>query len=379
MRLQTGLRPTFLKSLIFFAILTVSSFGNQLTISWDDNSPNETGFKIERSSDGVTFSLVRTVDANVTSHVDAGLAAATTYWYRVCAYNSTSSSTYSNPTQCTTPGAILPPALPPTSGTPVSRLTRFSAKVVSAPWGAGALQLDFGISSATKKILLRAIGPGLNAYTDAATLVDPRLDLSSGSLSVATNDNWGGSATLSTTFTQLGAFPLQTTSKDAALLVSVPPKNYTASIRGKQQGSALAELFDADTEDASAGRIAKVFARGNAGTGEAIFVAGFTISGNAPQRVLLRAIGPSLAGIQGVLRDPQLELYRGSALLQRNDNWGGTSSLKALFASVGASSVSATSKDAAIDITLEPGSYTALVSGVKSTSGIARFELYLVP
>ena len=241
-------------------------------------------------------------------------------------------SSYSNQIKGTTPGTTLSTTPISSSGTPVQRLTRFSAKAISASGGAGVLQLNFGISSATKKILIRAIGPGLSAYTAVPTLVDPRLELSSASASIAANDDWGGSATLSTLFTQLGAFPLQATSKDAALVVSVAPTSYAVSVRGKQQGAAFAELFDADTSDAAAGRIMKVFARAHAGTGDALFVSGFTIAGNTPQRVLLRAIGPSLSGIQGVLRDPQLELYRGSTLLKRNDDWGGTSSLKALFA-----------------------------------------------
>lgn len=79
MRNPLGPRPTFLQKFLLFTVLSVSALGNQLTISWDDNSSDETGFRIERSSDGVAFSLVRTVDADVTSHVDAGLAAATAY------------------------------------------------------------------------------------------------------------------------------------------------------------------------------------------------------------------------------------------------------------------------------------------------------------
>jgi len=77
--------------------------------------------------------------------------------------------------------------------------------------------------------------------------------------------------------------------------------------------------------------------------------------------------------------NPQLSIYHGSSLLKHNDDWGGTSSLISLFTKVGASALLSISKDSAIDITLAPGTYTAVVSGVSSTTGLARAEFYVVP
>jgi len=76
---------------------------NKINLSWTDNASNETGFKIERSVDGVSFSQIATVLANVTTYSNTGLKANKTYWYRVRAYNATGNSAYSNTASATTP------------------------------------------------------------------------------------------------------------------------------------------------------------------------------------------------------------------------------------------------------------------------------------
>jgi List-Bact-rpt repeat protein/fibronectin type III domain protein len=78
--------------------------GSGLTVSlkWKDNSNNETGFKIERSPDGATFTQIATVGQDVAAYTDSGLAASTTYWYRVRAYNSAGDSAYTTPTSVRT-------------------------------------------------------------------------------------------------------------------------------------------------------------------------------------------------------------------------------------------------------------------------------------
>ena len=69
--------------------------GVQINLSWTDNSNNETGFKIERSADGVAFSQIATVGANVTSYANSDLSSATPYHYRVRASNGSGDSAYS--------------------------------------------------------------------------------------------------------------------------------------------------------------------------------------------------------------------------------------------------------------------------------------------
>jgi hypothetical protein len=70
---------------------------SQIDLTWTDNSPGETGFKIERETgSGGTYSQIATVDADVTTYSDTGLSVGTRYCYRVMAYNSGCNSSYSN-------------------------------------------------------------------------------------------------------------------------------------------------------------------------------------------------------------------------------------------------------------------------------------------
>jgi hypothetical protein len=157
--------------------------------------------------------------------------------------------------------------------------------------------------------------------------------------------------------------------------------SYTAQVTGASStGIALAEIYD--TAPAAGARLVNVSARAQVGTGNSILIAGFSVSGNVPRQVLIRGIGPTLTafGVGGVLANPRLDLYRGAVLLQSNDDWGGTGALSNAFALVGAFGLNgATSRDAALLVTLPPGSYTAQVSGVGNSTGVGLVEVYEVP
>src|SRR5438132_888633 len=91
--------------------LTASPMSSsQINLAWKDNSNNETGFKIQRSTDGITFTRIAAVGANTKSYVDTGLNPQTKYWYRVRAYNQRGNSGFSNTAIATTPPR--PPSAP---------------------------------------------------------------------------------------------------------------------------------------------------------------------------------------------------------------------------------------------------------------------------
>jgi argonaute-like protein implicated in RNA metabolism and viral defense len=70
--------------------------GRRIKLVWKDNSDNESGFKIERSYDGINFSQVAVVGPNVTTYTNFGLSAGRPYCYRVRAYNAAGNSASSN-------------------------------------------------------------------------------------------------------------------------------------------------------------------------------------------------------------------------------------------------------------------------------------------
>jgi Chitobiase/beta-hexosaminidase C-terminal domain/Fibronectin type III domain len=96
------------------ANLTATGTGStQIDLSWTNTSPTQTGVKIERSPDGLSFSQIALAAPTATTYSDTGLIASTTYSYRVRATNSSGDSSYSNVATATT----QPPPLPPTAPT----------------------------------------------------------------------------------------------------------------------------------------------------------------------------------------------------------------------------------------------------------------------
>jgi hypothetical protein len=110
-------------------------------------------------------------------------------------------------------------------------------------------------------------------------------------------------------------------------------------------------------------------------TGNNVGIGGFIINGSVPKHVLIRAIGPSLTryGITDVLADPVLELHGPGAFVTIvNNNWR-----DAQQAAIQATGLPPTNDlESAIDATLSPGAYTAVVRGNGGTLGIALVEVY---
>lgn len=223
-----------------------------------------------------------------------------------------------------------------------------------------------------KTVGVRAIGPSLPV---PGALSDPVLELHDGSGAlIAINDNWRTSQQAA--IIAAGLAPGD--DRDAVLIATLDTGSYTAIVRGANNatGVALVEVYDLNAETPTA-RLANISTRGHVLTDDNVMIGGFIIAGDVPKRVIIRAIGPSLnlsgAPLAGRLLDPMLELHDGSgALLLANDNWRSSQQDE-----VNASTLAPTDdRESAIVATLSPGNYTAIVSGVGGTTGIALVEMY---
>ena len=112
-------------------------------------------------------------------------------------------------------------------------------------------------------------------------------------------------------------------------------------------------------------------------TGDNVGIGGFIITGTVPKHLLIRVIGPSLtdAGVPGALPDPVLELHGPAGFATvTNDNWRDDPAQEALILATGIPPNN--DLESAIDATLNPGAYTAVVRGSNNTIGVALIEVY---
>ena len=111
-------------------------------------------------------------------------------------------------------------------------------------------------------------------------------------------------------------------------------------------------------------------------TGDNVGIGGLIITGSAPRHVLLRAIGPSLTqlGVPDALADPVMELHGSGSGPITNNNWRDDPLQESAIIATGIPPTN--NLESAIDATLVPGAYTAVVRGDNNTSGVALVEVY---
>jgi len=237
----------------------------------------------------------------------------------------------------------------------------------------------------TKPLLVRAAGPALIPLGVGGALPDPKLEFFSGSTKIGENDDWAGTGALVRAFADVGAFPYAApNSKDAAIFIpAISSGSYSVRVTGNGTvGTVIAELYDstpAAAFTATTPRLVNVSVLKQIGSG---FTVGFVIGGGTTRTVLVRAVGPGLAVVgvaSGFVSDPRLTLFAGSTKINENEDWGGGVALTAAFAQVGAFVIPAASRDAALVATLQPGAYTAQVSGPEGSNGLVLVEVYEVP
>lgn len=227
--------------------------------------------------------------------------------------------------------------------------------------------------NAPKKVLVRAIGPSLSQFGVSGALADPTLTIfDSNSVQVGFNDNWVNDPNRQDVI-DTGIAP--TNDEESALVRTLVPGSYTAKVAGagNTTGVALVEIYDLESQLSS--RLANIATRGLVNGGDQVLIGGFIVGGYKPETVVIRGIGPSLTafGVANALTDPFLTVHNGQGTaIASNDNWE-TTQKQALIDSHLAPT---NPQEAAILTDLQPGNYTAVISGVNNGTGVGVVEVY---
>ena len=413
------------KALGFLLLVTVCDGrleAASLNLTWADRSNNENGFLIQRMAPGGILTQIATVGANVMTYTDSNLTSGLNYCYIVRAFNAAGLSDASN-AACAVASDTTGDTVPNGNGgndnssggvTNLSNSSSLSLDGVDSHSTRGAVLTGdnlmitgFIISGdSPKTMLIRARGPTLADLSVPDVLHDPFLRVFSGQTVIAQNDNWRDTQEQAIAATGLdpcqpfdvgGSAPTEC-GRESAVLITLNPGAYTAIVSGVagETGIGLVEIHEVDN---TSSRLVNMSTRGRVGTGDNVMIGGFIIEGSVARTLVLRARGPSLVdfGVNGVLlQDPVLQLYSGQTVIARNVNWQtpdplcgtGSSSCGAATQitnlgldpcqpfTPGGSPPTGCSRESAILITLNPGPYTTIVSGVGGASGVALVELY---
>jgi hypothetical protein len=228
--------------------------------------------------------------------------------------------------------------------------------------------------NAAKRVMIRAIGPSLSAIGIPNPLMNPVLELydQAGAL-VATNDDWDDNANQQEII-DTGIPPAST--DESVILARLPSDDngvsYTAVLRGagNTTGVGLLEVYDLDRGLGS--KVLNISTRGRVDVGDNVMIGGVIVAGLASQRVIVRAIGPSLP-VAGNLADTTLALHDGNgSLLAFNDNWRTDQEADI----IGTTIPPPNNLESAIVAFLPPSNYTAIVRGANNTTGVGLVEVY---
>ena len=227
--------------------------------------------------------------------------------------------------------------------------------------------------TARKKVLITARGPSLAAFGVSGAMANPKLELFAGQTKIVENDDWQTNpAGVIAEIQATGIAPADP--RESALLVTLNPGVYTAIVSGVDNGTgvAIVEVFEQDQPDVP---LINISTRGQVKTGDNVMIGGFVIQGDQPKKVLITARGPSLGefGIANPLANPKLELFLGAAKIGENDDFGTAPNVGEIVALVGAPT---NPLESALLVTLAPGAYTAVVSGVGGVTGVGIVEVF---
>ena len=213
----------------------------QIDLQWNDNSSDESGFELQRSADGASWSALASVGANNSSYADSGLAASMLYYYRVRAYNGGGSSGWSNSDSAQT----LPPPPPPLAPTPLTA-TPISGERIDLVWTDVANENGYRLERSLDGVsygLVASPAADQNSYSDMG-------------LSASTTYYYRVTA-----FNAGGDSPAASASADTMSFV-----DYAAVAESTTYGSVTGSYADTASDDGVAERVAETESGGKKST-----------------------------------------------------------------------------------------------------------------
>jgi hypothetical protein len=205
-----------------------------------------------------------------------------------------------------------------------------------------------------------------------------QIPLSNGAASFSTSNLSTGTHTITATYQSdtLSALSIGTTTQTVSSSSASPTPTPTSTPTPTATATPTVSPTSTPTATPTAtpSQPVNLSTRMHVGTGDAAGFGGFIITGTTPKHVLIRGLGPSLTqfGIGNVLADPFLELYSGSTRIAFNNNWRDTQEQTIQQTGIPPTH----DRESAIDTTLTPGQYTALLKGNNGETGVGLVEVY---
>jgi uncharacterized membrane protein len=276
------------------------------------------------------------------------------------------------------------PALP--KG-PMARLANIST-FANVGTGSNVLTTEIVVSGhGLETLLIRADGASLAKLGVLGVLANPSLRVRDSEGNVlafntapGTNSN---TKRISVSSASVGAFQLPTNNADSGVVLRLTEGRYSIEVGGVNgtTGIVREEIYEIS---GSGTRLAKVSSRGFVGKGSNTMILGFVVGGAGTERLLCRAVGPSLAkfGVIGALSRPTLDIGPLPSGDLINSSWGTSpfrAEISSAASSVGAFPLAGDSADSAAIFSAPPGAYTMKVLGEGSAAGVAQVEIYELP
>lgn len=257
-------------------------------------------------------------------------------------------------------------------------LSRFD--LYGSTWGAASALWEIRTDAENRVTQISLTGAGQGESETRSLVIIPKVPVArSGSMPVLATSTASGSGSISPTPSTTSSSGVNQGGTNAGGTNSSSGPAPTTS--GSASTAVITNTATTPTAVVPSSRIVEISTLALAGGGSPL-ISGFRIAGDASKTVVVRAIGPTLTqfGVSGALSDPILKMFDNAGRqIGENDDWGGDTGITNAFRAVGLFPLEIRSKDAALLITVSPGTYTVQASTRGTALGVALLEVYELP